>query len=485
MNAVFYDGEYIYLADHEFGGLIILSMSDEANDTNDTLYIPIEEIVQSQGNIIIPLKFNCQTPTASFQIPITWEPSEFVLDTVTFTGTAVENWDLKLGDTDNVNQEVLIYALAGNSTDFILSDEDVIIANLHFINPLINNDTACILEQYVTIDSSYLLIDTTTIGGNSLLFVDTVLTPYPNQFIPEKAFDTVYPYYWSGFFYTPGDVEGNSTVEVNILDVTFLINYLYRGGPESKPPNSADVNGDCAINILDVTYLVNYLYKGGPAPLCGCVGQGLVSKSNANYHGSVSVEWIYNKSMIVINSTEELMGLEMKLASVDGGVLNLTNMVNGMQLYHNQKDGDITLAILDIEGEKILASGRNVVLEIDGSVEIQHVLGSNAQAEAVNLEIIQTDKNADLIPDEFSLYQNRPNPFNPITEISFSLPVASQVNLDVYNIAGQRVASIADGQYEAGNHSATWDASEQASGVYFYRMKAGEFVETRKMMLLK
>ncbi|MEW5925587.1 MAG: T9SS type A sorting domain-containing protein, partial [Candidatus Zixiibacteriota bacterium] len=196
-------------------------------------------------------------------------------------------------------------------------------------------------------------------------------------------------------------------------------------------------------------------------------------------------EWVDGKSRIVINSIEELMGLEMELTAADSEEVNVANMVDNMRLYHSQNGDKITLAILDIEGRQILAPGMHVVLEIGGPVEIKHVLGSNPQAEAVNLEIIHTDRNADLIPEAFSLGQNRPNPFNPITEINFSLPVSCQVSLDVYNIAGQKVASVADGQFEAGHHSVIWDASSQASGIYFYRLKAGEFVETRKMMLLK
>ncbi len=83
------------------------------------------------------------------------------------------------------------------------------------------------------------------------------------------------------------------------------------------------------------------------------------------------------------------------------------------------------------------------------------------------------------------LLGNFPNPFNPSTEISFSLPNASDVKLEVYNIMGQKVATVIDGLFEAGDHTAMWDASSFSSGVYFYRLEAGEFVETRKMVLLK
>jgi PKD repeat protein len=89
------------------------------------------------------------------------------------------------------------------------------------------------------------------------------------------------------------------------------------------------------------------------------------------------------------------------------------------------------------------------------------------------------------LPAEYTLSQNYPNPFNPSTDIEFTLPVATDVRLDVYNVLGQRVAELADGPFNAGKHVITWNATQYASGVYFYRLQADEFVETKKMLLLK
>jgi hypothetical protein len=90
-----------------------------------------------------------------------------------------------------------------------------------------------------------------------------------------------------------------------------------------------------------------------------------------------------------------------------------------------------------------------------------------------------------LIPTVFSLEQNHPNPFNPITEITFGLPVESHVRLDIFNIRGQKVATVADGHFQAGMHSVVWNGSEAASGVYLYKIQADNYTETRKMLLLK
>jgi len=89
------------------------------------------------------------------------------------------------------------------------------------------------------------------------------------------------------------------------------------------------------------------------------------------------------------------------------------------------------------------------------------------------------------VPEDFNLLQNYPNPFNPATEISFALPFASDVKLQVFNTLGQIVATLHEGHLEAGAHSYTWDGSTVASGVYLYKLTAGGFIETKKMVLLK
>jgi endoglucanase len=89
------------------------------------------------------------------------------------------------------------------------------------------------------------------------------------------------------------------------------------------------------------------------------------------------------------------------------------------------------------------------------------------------------------VPDLFGLDQNYPNPFNPSTVIRYSLPGRSPVVMTVFNALGQRVATLVDGNEEAGVHEVTFDGSRLASGIYFYTMKAGIFMETRKFALVR
>ena len=92
--------------------------------------------------------------------------------------------------------------------------------------------------------------------------------------------------------------------------------------------------------------------------------------------------------------------------------------------------------------------------------------------------------NAKQRPNKFALNQNYPNPFNPTTTISFTLQTASDYSLTIYNVSGQTVAQFAD-RAPAGTVSIDWNATDLASGIYFYNLKAGNFTDTKKMILLK
>ena len=100
------------------------------------------------------------------------------------------------------------------------------------------------------------------------------------------------------------------------------------------------------------------------------------------------------------------------------------------------------------------------------------------------------DDDVVLLPVDFAAYQNYPNPFNPSTEIKFDLPVNSHVRLEIFNVLGQKVTTVIDDDMEAGFRSVIWNGDDRngnqvASGVYFYRLSAGDHNFTKKMMMLK
>tara|TARA_R110002124_G_scaffold286888_1_gene469050 strand:+ start:1409 stop:6949 length:5541 start_codon:yes stop_codon:yes gene_type:complete len=105
--------------------------------------------------------------------------------------------------------------------------------------------------------------------------------------------------------------------------------------------------------------------------------------------------------------------------------------------------------------------------------------------EVVNVEIIVSTETNIEIPSSVKLEQNYPNPFNPSTTIKFGLPEAGNVQLEVYNMLGQKIVELVNGRKNAGWHTISFDASQLASGIYIYRITSGNYVKTNKMLLIK
>lgn len=105
--------------------------------------------------------------------------------------------------------------------------------------------------------------------------------------------------------------------------------------------------------------------------------------------------------------------------------------------------------------------------------------------QATNMAITDIEQTSSSVPKEYLLEQNYPNPFNPATTIQFALPQRSNVTLKLFDILGREVAILVDEELEPGVHKVVFDSKDLASGVYFYRIQAKQFVRTKKLMLLK
>ena len=120
-------------------------------------------------------------------------------------------------------------------------------------------------------------------------------------------------------------------------------------------------------------------------------------------------------------------------------------------------------------------------IDLDGTIHY---------TDGIQVDVL-TDVEEDSLPEEdplptaYALEQNYPNPFNPSTQIQFALPKASHVRLEVYNALGERIATLVDDTRQAGYYSEQFDATGLASGLYFYRLQAGDFLDTKKLLLLK
>ncbi len=133
-------------------------------------------------------------------------------------------------------------------------------------------------------------------------------------------------------------------------------------------------------------------------------------------------------------------------------------------------------------------NNENTLIIRDGNITnqfLQEFAARYYQFGGTDSILVSVDQVSNDVPSTFSLAQNYPNPFNPSTIVSFSIPNASSVNLKVYNLLGQEVATLVNDKLNAGTYTAQFNATGLASGVYFYRLEAGKFVEQRKMLLLK
>ncbi len=171
-----------------------------------------------------------------------------------------------------------------------------------------------------------------------------------------------------------------------------------------------------------------------------------------------------------------------------------------MDIVQNQSTGIAWMENLDGQGNfsesSLIASGvafggakafgdidRDGIKDILGVVPNEYGVRSCVWLKGEGVTGVDGDNR--IIPSSLTLYQNYPNPFNPATTIQYELPQRSDVQITVYDLAGRQVTTLLSETQEAGLQSVQWNATSVPSGMYFYQIKAGEFVQTKKMVLLK
>lgn len=189
------------------------------------------------------------------------------------------------------------------------------------------------------------------------------------------------------------------------------------------------------------------------------------------------------------------------IENVRNGVIDLIadeklSQVQGNQLIHRLDKAEISLnsnndflALV----EMVLFKVRVTILRISNQITTTTSNELNYEADGV-IDLIVDEESRPvnnpkiddyLIPQNFELTQNYPNPFNPSTTIEYSIPKDASVSLKIYDVLGKEVATLVNDQKAAGTYILNWNASNFSSGIYFYRLTAGEFTETKKMFLVK
>ena len=257
---------------------------------------------------------------------------------------------------------------------------------------------------------------------------------------------------------------------------------------------AAEVSGNGEITAYDAALiLMHYVGKITTFPVGDFFKRSLLSNRSA----VVALDWgEVRDGMITLNinaeNLTELYGYSFEMA-FDPAVLTyqgarLSGLTREMLNVVSTEDGVIRFAAAGsepVEGDGVLA---HITFRVTGDVSDEDII--KLTQVILNEELVLSEAASAAIPKTYSLEQNYPNPFNPTTRIRYHIPEAAQVQILIYNTLGQRVRTLVDESRPAGAYEVTWDGTNDlgvrvASGIYIYQMKAGNFDQIRKLIIIK
>lgn len=286
----------------------------------------------------------------------------------------------------------------------------------------------------------------------------------------------------------PGDINLNDIAN-EIADAVLFSNYFIFGlgvfdiNPQGQIA-ATDVNQDGRVlTIGDLVYLTRII-----------TGDALPFARLSPFTNAASVNMTVTHSAIEISTDSEVeigaCNLVFNYNGYDIGKPYLADGASGMTLKYNDEDGVLSVLVHSFEKGVSIGAGSESVLVIpisgEGSVELQHSEFSDYHG-----NLLTVDKGEKPIrPKSYALHQNYPNPFNATTSIIFELPKNAHVKIEVFNMMGQLVTTLFDADEVAGVHTVKWNAQNSsgdrvASGVYLYRITSEDYIDEKKMVLLK
>jgi hypothetical protein len=283
-----------------------------------------------------------------------------------------------------------------------------------------------------------------------------------------------------------GDINLNG-VPYEIADAVVFSNYFIKGLSVfvvsiAGQIAATDVNADgVTLSVADLVLLIRVIIgDADPIPkLSPYPEELLVTTEYSDGHLSVSTDAVgeIGAALFVFDVNDA--------TTVD--IPQLATAAEDMDLMYAVVDGELRILIWNL-GTDLVEAGEHRLFEIPYSGDAAPILKRKEIVDYQGRPYRCVNKGGEL-PTEFSLSQNYPNPFNPATSISFSTPQPAGWTLHIYNVTGKLVRSFS-GHAPAGHQTITWDGLDSrggtaASGVYFYRLDAGSFTDTKKMVLLK
>ncbi|MBL7047813.1 MAG: C10 family peptidase [Candidatus Marinimicrobia bacterium] len=299
------------------------------------------------------------------------------------------------------------------------------------------------------------------------------------------------------FHITLGDLNADGDWDVS--DITPMTDYIIDPDPATLTSTMLDIGDltdDEDIDVLDVVALVDCIQGDD----CDELDRSTPPAGSANlmaYQPESLDRSEADAIVISIESDVPVYGLQfdIEFESSEYELYNveLTDVTEGFELeYRDYGNGTVRVLSYSLEAESIPTGINEVlVMNLDGLERGE----SNIAYTVVNAKVSDEHGNNLLLsgsnpantelPSTFALHPAHPNPFNPVTRISYELPVGSIVDLVVYDMMGRKVVELVSGQVAAGYHSVKWDATGYASGIYFVKLVTPGYKETQKVVLLK
>ena len=200
----------------------------------------------------------------------------------------------------------------------------------------------------------------------------------------------------------------------------------------------------------------------------------------AGTNGAISVtsDQGINWQTVILNSSDQGICNEL---GFDGNI----GYVAGSQFTNNSITGKIYRTEDGITWSEIYQRPNEEFLDLAITSQYIYFVGRGNNIVRLNPQLLGVDPEYGSIPNMFKLSQNYPNPFNPSTVITYSIPKQSMVRITVYDSNGKELETIVNGMKDEGKHEVLFNASYFSSGVYFYKLSAGDFTDTKKMILIK
>lgn len=283
-----------------------------------------------------------------------------------------------------------------------------------------------------------------------------------------------------------GDINLNG-VPFEIADAVYFTNFFISPGLypiDGQRLVNSDINQDgLAPSIADLVLLIKIIAGEANPP------GGKVVVPPPDITAAIELVRQGDGLYLRLDAPADVAGLYVELAGADLDRIEAANMTS-MDLMAGGNAAGWRGVLFSYDGHTIPAGGATVVrLSSDPDLAVYLAKAEAANAEGQVISLTRASEHG-TVPTTFELFQNYPNPFNPSTSIRFDLAAPGRVTLTIYNILGQEVARLADGEFPAGSHAVTWDGRDgngatAASGIYIYRISAGDYTACRRMALVK